>query len=432
MILCSIKKTDTGQSSILRTLNYWKYRKIIAFSDYHLSNRLGENREISTAVLLESEEHNKTMIDNKVCSPLDDLSKGIVDVYVQLKDRTFYIVQMTYPSLALKNLRYYDTTFVDVAVTKSNTNINTVTEEQGDKATVSITEEEKVVNYINASESQAIESNRDMTDSEEIRYAALEYDYSNNIVEPKAGFSLTLGHNGVTFCPTNDKFYYPDSEMTDEELLQIISWRDGINNIISKNNTKLSSVENSLQSYVISERQAIEIGVDAVQNVFFTDTSDMIKAANIMGNEDRFDAQWLVRIMPKNSKALRKQNVLLEDYAIFINANTGTIDQYTNLYFTEEKYPVTVSDNNIDSVPWETIINNIVHDRIRSEHEISDFRLLVSATDDVLMKEKKLCSPLADIERGMVDVIVNMDDGSFYILKFLCRNNTLIDVCYYE
>jgi hypothetical protein len=179
---------------------------------------------------------------------------------------------------------------------------------------------EEVIAYVNNARSPAQKSNREMSKSERLRLAILEGRYESGEIMPAAEFSLTLGSDRVYLDTATGTIYYPeDGDMTDEELLQIIDWRAKVNEILA---TQIP-VDDSPVDSVISESQALDIGLEAIEEEFGVDTKDM-KVGVGMGPKFN-QTEWLVRADPKNVRVLIALDVPHARYAAFVDTTTGDI-----------------------------------------------------------------------------------------------------------
>lgn len=121
--------------------------------------------------------------------------------------------------------------------------------------------------YINNIKGVKRNSNRELTESEGLRKLKLRDRYIYDNIRPKNLLSFSESESEFFLDLDNDFIHYPNRELTDEELLQLIDFEKKINYILSLNDEK---VVPSIKD--ISKSEAVTKATKSVEKLFDVDT----------------------------------------------------------------------------------------------------------------------------------------------------------------
>ncbi|MCU6763534.1 Uncharacterised protein [uncultured Roseburia sp.] len=174
------------------------------------------------------------------------------------------------------------------------------------------------VHELQSTDIQADSYNRDLTEKEKKRLDILKKEYSLYGKFPTSEL-LRLANNKwvvsnkLCFVSTTSTFYFPDRQMNDEELLQLIDFyykRDY--SIYSYASAKKTEVFQEASK--ISEDEAVEIGIDRIKDIFGEDVSGYkSEIFTIGGTPDEGEKMYVIEYSGEENQL----------YNINIYANSG-------------------------------------------------------------------------------------------------------------
>ena len=174
------------------------------------------------------------------------------------------------------------------------------------------------VHELQSTDIQADSYNRKLTEKEKKRLDILKKEYSLYGKFP-ASELLRLANNKwvvsdkLCFVSTTSTFYFPDRQMNDEELLQLIDFyykRDySIYSYASAQKTEVFQ-----EASKISEEEAVEIGIDRIKDIFGEDVSGYrYEIYTIGGTPEEGEKMYIIEYSGKENQL----------YNINIYANSG-------------------------------------------------------------------------------------------------------------
>lgn len=205
------------------------------------------------------------------------------------------------------------------------------------KNTIIMTEEEEkifdeIVLLIQKSTSLVVPQNRELSEGESKRRMELEKEFmTGNIYNIE---TLPIGEDleKPYFNPDNETFYYPEKEMTDKELLQLIDFDVKINMAFSKFNE--AYIQNTMENtdIQVSEEEAIESAKKAIERMFDVNLDNMEVNCNFSVDEYRDEKYWMLDFQPRNMDILKEQEKLYWIYFAKVNIYTARVEWVDSYY----------------------------------------------------------------------------------------------------
>jgi hypothetical protein len=284
-----------------------------------------------------------------------------------------------------------------------------------------ITDEELQIytNYISNIKGVKQNSNRDLSESEQSRKLLLSDQYLYDDIRPESIISTSGSTSDLYIDIDNDFLHYPNRELTDEELLQIIDFNKKINYVLSLGDVKASP---SIKD--INEDEAATKAIESVEKLFGIDTSKLEVTVGYLGSGP-INNLYLVRMAPYRRDYLRANEETFWEYAIFIDTLTGDVIQ-TKSWCSIYDFPPIEKDkiqDIIEAEDWTNIAEDIIANKQRDKRDIVSSEVIFEDSEGS-RSHRRLS------ENGYIDVQVELEDGSYYVVTLYYPDKSLRELNY--
>jgi hypothetical protein len=182
----------------------------------------------------------------------------------------------------------------------------------------------EIYEYADSGISQKFHVNRELSETESRKIVELSGMFYSGNTKPSTSISKKEESDTVYFDMSLGVFVFPERDMTDDEMLQVVEFVARINYALNKRADFLEPAKEPAMSE-ISKDKAIRIGIDAAESLFQVDTTEMNVVASYLDKSAPFGSQWLIRIAPYNRDSLLRNNLDFGEYAIFMDSMSGII-----------------------------------------------------------------------------------------------------------
>lgn len=191
-------------------------------------------------------------------------------------------------------------------------------------------EEQKQLNHMTqAQREDADHYSRKLSSQEQKRKELLQKEYKKGTLPEtklkEVDSQKEVKANGgkeVVYCRANSTFYLPKSELTDEQLLQIIDFNERRDYALAKQNQadRARAAQRSVDetSNKLTEDQAIEAAKQYVSKIYGLDTNRARTAVDVTTYEDSEDDEYNIVLKKKGWKY---------EYSVAVKINSGEINQ---------------------------------------------------------------------------------------------------------
>lgn len=244
---------------------------------------------------------------------------------------------------------------------------------------------------------------RALTDKEQQRLNSLQNKYLYYDIRPEKELPLEAGTQEFYIDFNSGIYHYPERELTDEELLQLIDWRLKVNYALSLRNIEQNtSVPNEND---ITELEAIAIAKQNVEHLFHTDTNELQIDATFYQNSNIQPDGWFVRLYPKGDMPYE----LNWNYAVWVSrGDVETVRSSQNYHIKQTK--------NINSSNKEQILND--------KTWLDKAKSIVEQQGHTDIQYVSFTNTNFNIEKISVDVKVVVNNG-YYIVSLYYPDQSL-------
>lgn len=191
-------------------------------------------------------------------------------------------------------------------------------------------EEQKQLNHMTqAQREDADHYSRKLSSQEQKRKELLQKEYKKGTLPEtklkEVDSQKEVKANGgkeVVYCRANSTFYLPKSELTDEQLLQIIDFNERRDYALAKQNQadRARAAQRSVDETAnkLTEDQAIEAAKQYVSKIYGLDTNRARTAVDVTTYEDSEDDEYCVSLSDESWQS---------GYQLLIDAQTGELRQ---------------------------------------------------------------------------------------------------------
>ncbi|MBT2293680.1 hypothetical protein J7E73_32230 [Paenibacillus albidus] len=250
-------------------------------------------------------------------------------------------------------------------------------------------------------------SGREMTDAEVKRRQVLEDQYVYEGVRPKQPLPLEPGKAELYLDMEQNTYTYPERQMTDEELLQLIDWYQRINYVMSKRHVKAVPGPEEL-----SQKEAVALAASSVGKLFDVDVAKL--ETNVGYDEAGLNKRrtWTIQFSPYKSLTLMGQGKEFWQYNVIIDGPTGIVVDTTASNFSLKRTPISASAASLiqKDASWIHEATQIVIEKQGETRKITKAFLTDTATNN---------------KRGMVAVKLLLEDGSSYTAEMRYPDQSL-------
>lgn len=239
---------------------------------------------------------------------------------------------------------------------------------------------------------------RPLTDAEMRRITELTKQYIQNDLRPQNTIDTEIETQQFYVDFNNRMFHYPERELTDEEILQLVEWNFAIEYANSLQYDTSTNIDN------ITEQQAIQTAKQYIEKLFDTDVQNLKIYSNYYHNSTIQPDGWFIRLYPEGDMPY----ALNWNYAVWI-------------YEKQQKQYITVSRSS-QNYKNEIINENDMDSIVNDENWINEARaIIVQKIGRTNIQHTSIMNIVNDNEtfkkQNTVDVKVIMNDGSDYIVS---------------
>lgn len=243
---------------------------------------------------------------------------------------------------------------------------------------------------------------RTLTYSEQQRYSLLRHKYIIEGIRPQNSIAMEAGKQELYINFYNRMYHYPERELTDEEILQLIEWdfiQEYANTIkYQQHYTSLPNIDN------ITEEEAIQTAKQNVENLFDVDTTNLQINANFYKNSNIQPDGWFIRLYPEGDRPYE----LNWNYAVWITQETIEIARSSQTYPYEiitEKDVITI----LNDKSWFDVAKSIL--------EQKQFKTDIASIDFINMENIN--------KKNRVDIKATTNSGYSYVISLYYPDKTL-------
>ena len=195
----------------------------------------------------------------------------------------------------------------------------------------------------------------------------------------------------------NRIFHYPERELTDEEILQLVEWDLAIEyaNSLQYENQYFSETDS------ITEQQVIQTAKQYIEKLFDADTENLKISANYYHNSDIQPDGWFIRLYPEGDMP----------YALNWNYAVWIVEE-------QQKQMITVARSS-QNYEYEMIDKNDMDLIINDKNWLIEARaIIVQKTGRTDIQHVSIMNmENNDTKQNTVDIKVTMNDGCDYIVS---------------
>ncbi|AWP26264.1 hypothetical protein [Paenibacillus sp. Cedars] len=272
-----------------------------------------------------------------------------------------------------------------------------------------ITDEEiqLINNYFDENKKETTELSRELTEEESNRLLKLGDQYVYDGLRPTSPLPLEPGPYDFYLDMDKDIFFYPKRPMTDQELLQHIDWYYRINYVLSK---RVDPEQQEITD--IKESEAVKFAAASVKKIFDVDVSKLEVSASLHTLYSEQQKTWSILFQPYKADTLRANGQAYLTYIVILDSTTGTVIDTTVTDLSYKRTPISSSASLKISkdASWVVAARQIV------TKKLGETRAIKSA--------KYVKNPVND-KRGMVNILITLEDGSTYDAELRYPEKTL-------
>ncbi len=244
---------------------------------------------------------------------------------------------------------------------------------------------------------------RELSDTEEERLEELKIAYNIEGKSPQKSLSLVAYGNQVTenklcFVTSESKFYFPEREMTDEELLEIIDFyykRDYSIRALGEKNVQSRTT--------VPEDHIVQLAEKYVKSIYDIDLSGSRYTLDKI--EDSEITVYLVGISTKDA----------ERYEVTFQPDSDMFDSVTKVN----------SDNFVDDIQ---VDRQLYREKLTDTKDIiekfADLRQIAGSSINYVYKDDGI------LKNGIITYAFEMSDGSGYFLYYSCAHDEIYSMVY--
>ncbi|WP_312047448.1 M56 family metallopeptidase [Anaerotignum sp.] len=268
-----------------------------------------------------------------------------------------------------------------------------------------------IYNYVDHSKNSIDVGTRVLTNTEKNRLDILKEQYIYDGIRPKEILPLSKGDFDFYFDIENEFYYYPERALTDEELLQLIDWRLKINYALSLRNEEPQGA--IPKEYDINQSEAVTLAKEYIEKLFDVSATDFRVDATFNQESAIQPDGWFVRFSPNKISSSTTDDW---NYAVWINSLTEV-----EISRSSPTHQSTImSDTDIDAytndLSWIEHARSIVGKIEKEQNRIKNAYYMNTIENNQ--------------EKRTVDVKVDMENESYYIVSLLYPDKTLKGVVY--
>lgn len=271
------------------------------------------------------------------------------------------------------------------------------------------------VHELQSTDIQADSYNRDLTEKEKKRLDILKKEYSLYGKFPTSEL-LRLANNKwvvsnkLCFVSTTSTFYFPDRQMNDEELLQLIDFyykRDY--SIYSYASAKKTEVFQEASK--ISEDEAVEIGIDIIKEFFEQNVSNYSSEVGLIElPADKGNEKYSVEFTNDE-----------EMYFVSFYKSNGA---FYEIFRETDRDNKSLDKIKVDNEKFKECVKDVEDNFIEKVLCLDEVKHVFIRYDEI--KNKQIT------EDGAINIGFEMEDGRLYLIGYDINNSSVFSVSHIE
>ncbi len=275
-------------------------------------------------------------------------------------------------------------------------------------------------------------NNRSFSKDEETRYLFLTDEYTYEGVRPQNVLSLEpVGE--LYYDIKKDHYHYPDSQLTDEELLQLIDMGARVNYALSTRYKRSNEMPTPTESDITRE-EAISIAKAAVTKYFEADISDLVKNAGY--GKDHLDpsdtGKWYVEYSPIKTRTLNAKGEKYWTYYVVLDSATGNIIDVTRMLFNYDRPEL--SEKEISEIAsgesWVSEAKKIYTEKVGDSRKVINAQIL--GVDIPTIYDDRKIDFSEFLKLGLVNVALTLEDDTYCVIEFYHQNKMMRSIEFYS
>lgn len=268
---------------------------------------------------------------------------------------------------------------------------------------------QQIYNYIDSSKKESSGASREMTKAEHNRLLKLRDKYVYDGLRPKSPLPLKPGNYDFYLDIAKDIYMYPKRSMTDEELLQQIDWSFRINYALSKR--QLIESTNPVAKD-ISKTEVLALATESVKKLFAVDVSKLEASASLNTLPSGQQKTWNIHFQPYKADTLRAKGQAYLAYVVMVDSTTGVVIDTTvvDLSYKRTQISSAVSRKISKDASWVQAAKQIVTEKLGETRAIKSAKYVKNPAND---------------KRGMVNILITLEDSSIYDAELRYPEKTL-------
>ncbi|WP_353096790.1 hypothetical protein [Tissierella praeacuta] len=174
--------------------------------------------------------------------------------------------------------------------------------------------------------------NRELSETESNRMIELRKQFRAGKIKSEKTMAIGENLEKPYYNPGNETYYYPETEATDEQILQIIDFDEKLDRAFSKfYETYIQEVVENSDSK-ISEEEAIRSAKDIIEKVYNVELDNMKISCSFDVTGLNNESFWRVVFLPENLDTLREQEKLYWEYFSKVDIYDGKVEYVDSFY----------------------------------------------------------------------------------------------------
>lgn len=296
-----------------------------------------------------------------------------------------------------------------VPVMKVEADVPVSTVETYLKQTMTEEEIKQIYNYIDSSKKEASGTNRELTKSEDSRLLALRDKYVYDGLRPATSLPLKPGNYDFYLDAAKDTYMYPKRSLTDEELLQQIDWSFRVDYALSKRHPADAIKPGAKDIY---KKEALALAGKSVKKLFNVDVSKLEAVASLTTFPSGKQKIWMIHFQLYKADTLKAKGQPYLSYVVMVDSTTGTVIDTTVVDLSYKRTPISsaISQEISKDDSWVQEAKQIITEKMGETRAIKNAKYVKNAEND---------------KRGMVSILITLEDGSIYDAELRYPEKTL-------
>lgn len=316
--------------------------------------------------------------------------------------------------------------FASVETLKTQPNVPAATTDEYLAEVMTPNDFEMIYQFFINSKSEATSGTRELSEDEIDRERKLKDQYTYNGLRPINPLPLQAEIYDFYFDLETGTYHYPEREMTDEELLQGIDWIARVNYALS-----LRHERSQPDAKDINEAEAVNLAKQSVENLFDVDVTPLEVHASYSSDGPAGEGLWGVMFTPYMINTLTANGETFWEYTVVIDSLSGDVLDTGARCSTYTITPIdeTAKKDILEDKSWVEVATSIITNKNGETRKITSAAVM----DASYLKDGELIvDPEANAKMGRVDVLIQLEDGTSYIVTLLYPDQTLRCVVYQQ